>query len=107
MSESKELRVPCRQYFRPNGDNQKGWLIIPNEYRPQRDLILRVIENEGIQFTLEVMPFNVVSICMDDGTFDYIARLVVPGKVNETVLALIDEFDVNRYREHYRMHAES
>lgn len=107
MSESTELRVPCRRYFRPHGRFQNGWLVIPDGYRPDRLLILNVIVHEGIFFTIEDMPFGQWNVCMDDGTFDYKTEIVAAKRVNTTVLKMIDDFDVRRYREHYRMHAES
>ena len=107
MPETKELRVPCRRYFKPHGRSQNGWLVIPDGYRPDRQLMLDVIAHEGIFFTIEDMPFDQWNVCMDDGTFDYVTRIVSGDNVNATVLAMIDDFDVRRYREHYRVHVGS
>ena len=91
-----------RRYFRPNGQSRSGKLIIPDAYRPERVLRLEVIENEGIEFTLEVFDHG-VNICMDDGTFDYKFEFVTSDQVNETVLRLIDGFDVHHYRNAYQI----
>jgi hypothetical protein len=107
MSETKELRVPCRKYWKPHGRSQNGWLIIPDGYSPERQLMLDVIAHEGIWFTIEDMDFYMVNLCMDDGTFDYVYQVIGTDKVNDAVLKLIDEFDVHRYRQHYQMHSQS
>jgi hypothetical protein len=91
------LFVPMRRYFRPNGHSEMGHLIIPDARTPDRLSRLEWIASEHIEFTMEALP-DMVNICMDDGEFDYKYAVVSADKVNVTVLELIDNFNLQDYR---------
>jgi hypothetical protein len=46
---------------------------------------------------MEAFP-NMVNICMDDGSFDYKYEVVPHPDVNTKVLELIDNFNLQDYR---------
>jgi hypothetical protein len=91
------LFVPMRRYFRPNGHSEMGHLIIPDARTPDRLSRLEWIANEHIEFTMEAFP-DMVNICMDDGSFDYKYEVVSHQNVNTKVLELIDNFNLQDYR---------
>lgn len=101
------LFIPMRQYFRPDGHSKTGTLVIKNAYTIARQNAIEVIQQAGIEFTLESSVGGMVNICMDDGTFDYKFELVTSEQVNDTVLRLIDEFNLDDYRAASAAYAEA
>jgi hypothetical protein len=91
------LFVPMRRYFRPNGHSEMGHLIIPDARTPDRLSRLEWIASEHIEFTMEAFP-NMANICMDDGSFDYKYEVVMHQEVNAKVLEMIDNFNLQDYR---------
>jgi hypothetical protein len=91
------LFVPMRRYFRPDGHNEMGHLIIPDARTPDRLARLEWIASEHIEFTIEAFP-DMTNICMDDGSFDYKYEVVPHQEVNAKVLELIDNFNLQDYR---------
>lgn len=99
--ENTTLRVPARMYKRPNGSWEEGNIDIPGALTEHRASQLKTILDEELFFTMEYMPIgNMVNICLDDGDFDYRFELVsnTDAKVFESVLSIIDNFDVEAYR---------
>ena len=100
-----DLQLPLRAYFRPYGESRTNILTIPGAWTENRQQQLDQIKSAEIEFTVEAFP-TCMNICMDDGKFDYKYELVPTDAVYNTILRLIDEFDIEDYRRAAATHAE-
>lgn len=97
--EMKDLFIPARRYHPPNGEVEEGAISVPNGYTVERAAQLKRIEDAGLFFTIEIVLGSMVSICLDDKTFDYRTALVANNvRVIETAVEFIDEFNIDDYR---------
>lgn len=99
QSTSATLYVPATECRRPDGRRINDFMKIPFAYTEKRVQQLKLIEDEGLFFTIELIPGNLVNVCLDDQDFDFRNELTPNDwSIFAVLLEIIDNFDVEAYR---------
>jgi hypothetical protein len=108
VTEPKQAEVPFTipvvMYLRPNGRKAIGHVMVPEEFMaPEKFVVLEAKLEEmasvGIAITQEEIPGNTMSVCLDDGDFDYKTELFpVDETYGKRLTEFVMGFDVYDYR---------
>jgi len=95
------FNIPAVRYHRPAGYQEPGKVRVECVSQEEYDKLaanLEVMKERNITVTLEMVDQTMVSVCLDDGNFDYKTELWPNGEVLlENVKKLILDFDLDDY----------
>lgn len=95
--------IPVVMYLRPNGNRAHGAVEVPAEFEtPEKWTVIEAklaeLAAHGIAITQEEIPGDTVSVCLDNGEFDYKTALFPADQTYATRLTeFVMAFDLEDY----------